>query len=105
MFNHFPRVVTKDNYRAMIEESFVEIGLMEHLVESMRRIATKLSMPFDHLWLPHLNPTNRNQSHPADLREEYVEQHPLEFEVYDYVLSRFKQAQGAGSVDDRGKPL
>jgi hypothetical protein len=89
MLNQFPRPVTKENYRAKIEEFFIEVGVMEHLPESVRRIAAKLRMPFKQEWLPHVNATDRDQPHPSDLREEYAERHALEFEVYDYVVSRF----------------
>ncbi len=34
MLNHFPRAVTMDNYREIIETLFIEIGVMEHLEES-----------------------------------------------------------------------
>lgn len=89
MLNHFPRPVTMENYRAMIEESFIEVGVMEHLEESLRRIADKLGMPFEPSWLPHLNAAERNQPGVSELREEYMQRHPLEFEVYRYALSRY----------------
>lgn len=89
MLNHFPRVVTKDNYREMIEEYFVEIGVMEHLEESMRRIASKLGMPFDPAWLDHLNASERSEPVSAELRGDYIERNPLEFDVYEYVRARF----------------
>src|SRR5262249_32932794 len=37
MLNHFPREVTKENFQEQIETYFVEIGVMEHLGESVRR--------------------------------------------------------------------
>lgn len=89
MLNHFPRPVTAENFRDMIEESFIEVGVMEHLEESLRRIAGKLDMPFDPAWLPHLNAAERSQPAAAELREEYMQRHPLEFEVYRYALARF----------------
>ena len=87
ILNHFPRTVTKDNYRDLIEEFFVEIGVMELLEMSLARIAAKLSKPFAPGLTPHLNATPR-PPYPADLKDEYAERNPLEFEVYHYVLSR-----------------
>ena len=101
MLNQFPRPVTRDNYRALIEEFFIEIGIMENLPESVRRIAAKLRMPFEREWLPHANATPRDQPHPRDLREEYVERHALEFEVYDYVASKFAQQANADVAQPR----
>lgn len=89
MLNHFPRPVTADNYRDMIETSFIEVGVMEHLEESLRRIADKLRMPFDPAWLPHLNAAERNDATTDTLRAEYIQRHPLEFEVYRYALARY----------------
>lgn len=91
MLNHFPRLVTRSNYREMIEEYFIEIGIMERLDESMRRIAMSLNMPFESSWLGHLNASERSESTLplADLRSQYMQQNPLEFEVYEYVRSTF----------------
>lgn len=89
MLNHFPRAVTHHNFRDLIEEFFIDIGIVERLSESLQRIATKLSMPFDPQTVPHRNATTRDQAIPPSLREEYVNRYPLEFEVYEYVRSRF----------------
>ncbi len=89
MLNHFPRKVTRENYRAMMDEFFIDVGLMERLPETLRRFADKLGMPFRQDWLPHLNATPRDQADPHGLRDEYAERHALDFEVYDYVASRF----------------
>lgn len=87
ILNHFPREITQSNYRDLIEEYFVEIGITESLEESMQRIAGKLGMPFQSDWLPFVNSTERDQPNPDDLRSEYSERHSLEFEVYNYVAS------------------
>ena len=89
MLNHFPRQVTKENYRELIEEFFVYIGIMEDLSESVRWIAHKLGKPFKPDWLPHVNMTPRDQDYPDDLLDEFRHMHSLEFEVYDYVASKF----------------
>lgn len=91
MLNHFPREVTHDNYKEIIEEFFIEIGITEHLSESMRRIARKLEQPYDPTLLGHHNATERDQEVPSQLRERFVESNPLEFELYGYVLRRFLQ--------------
>jgi hypothetical protein len=89
ILNHFPRQVTKDNYKELIEKFFIEIGVTERLPESLQRIADKLGMQFNKEWLPQLNLSNRDQEHPHDLYELYVDKYTLEFDVYDYVLSKF----------------
>lgn len=87
MLNHFPRVVTKANYRDVIDEYFVEIGLTERLAESMARIATALGRNFDPSSLARLNVTKRDMAtlDLGELRARYRAAHPLEFTVYDHV--------------------
>lgn len=87
MLAHFPRPVTRDNYRDLIEEFFVEIGVTEQLAESLARIARHLGRPFDPGQLPHRNVTPRQDSglDLAALRAAYRDRHPLDFAVYDHV--------------------
>ena len=85
----FPQPVALDNFQEMIETQFVEIGVTEHLTESMRRIAAKLERPFDPEMLGHQNATARDQEVPRGAREEFVARHPLQYAVYEYVLSKF----------------
>jgi len=92
ILNHFPRVLTRENYREMIERDFVEVGVMEHLGESMRRIAAALGRRFDAAALPHVNATPRPGPVDEDLRALYRERHPLEHAVYDEALRRFQAA-------------
>ncbi|MCG6940695.1 MAG: hypothetical protein LJE69_05535 [Thiohalocapsa sp.] len=99
MLNHFPREVTSDNYREIIEKYFVEIGITEHLRTSMRWIAHKLGMPYDDALLGHHNATDRNQEVPVYLRDLFIEKNRLEFDVYNYALKKFLE-QGAPPADN-----
>ncbi len=91
LLNHFPRVVTHDNYREQIETWFVEIGVMSALDESLQRIARRLGLPYQPGTLPHDNATPRTPQPPAepDLRDWYRERHALEHAVYDHVAARY----------------
>ncbi len=89
MFDHFPREVTVSNYKEIIEEYFIEIGITEHLYESMKRIAHKLNFHYDEKMIGHYNATERDQEVFGYLRDIFIENHQLEFTVYDYVLQRF----------------
>lgn len=94
ILNHFPREITQDNYRDIIEEYFIEIGLTEHLSNSLQRIATALNQPFDPASLPVLNATPRTREVPDGLAAHYEDAHPLEYAVYAHVKTRF---EGVGS--------
>lgn len=90
LLNFFPQEVTFDNYRHMIETQFVEIGVTEHLDESMRRIATQLNQEYRSDMLPRLNTAERDQRVPQELKAAFIDRHPLEFAVYHYVLSKYE---------------
>ncbi|HPR05045.1 MAG TPA: sulfotransferase family 2 domain-containing protein [Denitromonas sp.] len=85
MLNFFPRQVTMDNYKDLIEEYFVDIGVFEYLNDSIRRIAGKLRKPFEPTRMPKLNVSDKDQWVPGDLRDEFMEGRLLEYAVYDYV--------------------
>lgn len=89
MLNHFPLEVTKENYKDIIEEFFVEIGITEMLGESMKRIAKKLNKPYDASLLGNYNATERDQSVPDYLKEMFLEKNALEYEVYNYAFEKF----------------
>ena len=101
MLNHFPREVTKYNYKDIIEEYFIEIGITERLSDSMKWIAYKLNMSFDEGLLGHHNATERDQIVPGYVRDLFIENNQLEFDVYNYALERFTQ-QGAPPDDNSG---
>lgn len=86
MLNHFPRQVTAANFREMMERDFVEIGIMEQLEPSLRRIAGRLGRRLAPGAPGHLNATPRD-AETADLqalRAGFRDRNPLEFEVYDH---------------------
>lgn len=87
--NFFPRPVTRDNYRDLIDEFFIDIGLTEHLAESLARIAVKIGKPFDARDLQHTNATARDEPVSADIMDRFRELNRLECDVYDHVAKRF----------------
>lgn len=90
MLNFFPREVTMDNYAEIIETYFVEIGLSEYLHESLQRIARKLGRDFEPAEVPKLNVSERDQEIPYDLKQEFMEERPLDYAVYRYVLRMYE---------------
>lgn len=87
--NHFPAELSRDNYKDILEERFIEIGLTEQLDLSLARIAQALGKPFDTGSLPWLNKALRDQDVPEDLRARFIETHALDYEIYAYVKARF----------------
>jgi hypothetical protein len=86
---HFPEMITLENYKDVIESSFVEIGIMERMEESLRRISRKLNKAYKPLSVQHLNISARNSPIPYGLREEWEQRNSLECLVYKYVLDKY----------------
>ena len=91
MLEHFPRQMSMENYRDVIEEFFVDIGCFETLRASMIRIGGKLSKPTDNLSIPQLNTTPRDESDWPDHRAAFRARWPLEHAVYDYTRAMAPQ--------------
>ena len=90
LLNFFPCEITVDNYKAVIETKFVEIGITEHLDESMQRIAKKLGQYYAPNSIRRLNIATRDQHVPYELKQDFMQRHTLEFAIYNYVLDKYK---------------
>jgi hypothetical protein len=91
MLNHFPVPITWDNYKAVMHEYFVGIGIMEELALSLSRFARTLGVYFDPAMLQHLNATS-SKNHDGDtleMRRLFEEQYALEQAVYVYACDLF----------------
>lgn len=89
MLCHFPQDITMDNYKNIIETHFIEIGVTEHMEESIQRISAKLNKQYDRLSARRLNVSKRDSRVPYELKEEFIEKHSLEYAVYNYALSKY----------------
>lgn len=91
MLNHFPRAVTLENYKAVMEEFFIGIGIMADLTASLSRFAQTLGFAFDPAMLQHLNATPRDEANIdiAAIRADFEERYPLEHTVYAYARDMF----------------
>lgn len=90
MVNHFPCDITLDNYRDVIESMFIEVGIIERLDDSMARIASRLGKTYRPESMRRLNTTDRDQRLVTeDMRQEFVENNPLEYAIYNYVRAKY----------------
>lgn len=85
MLNYFPREVTFDNYKEIIEKYFVEIGVVEEIELTMVRIAKALGMPYCAEMLECINATSRDQAISEELRNVFIEENELEYYVFNYI--------------------
>jgi hypothetical protein len=83
MLNHFPRRVTMDNFKDLIDQYFVYIGITEDLDESMRNIASCLGVSAPRK-MGRKNQTPRSRQVSAESERLFKEKHQLEYLVYEY---------------------
>lgn len=88
---YFVPEISLDNYKDILEEKFVYIGLMEDLQTSVNKLAEKLSkMP---ITIPHLNisPKQLNLPDEAKIREEFRVKNELSYRLYQFAQEHYKQ--------------
>ena len=89
MLCHFPQAVTMENYEHIIETYFIEVGIAEHMEISLQRIAAKLGKKYIPLSSKRLNASQRDCRVPYELAAEFAKNHPLDYAVYNYALSKY----------------
>lgn len=89
ILDYMPVQVTLDNYREVIDEYFIYIGILEDYRFSIDRLAAKLGRPS--LPVEHLNKAERFTEVPVKYRDMFRESHPLEYAFYAYVLDNYKK--------------
>lgn len=91
-FCFMPVEMTHDNYKELIEEKFVWIGLVEKFPYSIDHLAGLLGRDRPDV-LPFSNQSRRDEDVPDSLIERFLETNCLEIEIYHYV-ERLSGAQG-----------
>ncbi len=91
MLQHFPRGVTRDNYRDLIDEYFIDIGFLDDLENSLCRFAEHLGHPPPHMPMPRENAVERDAQTQdvGDLRAVFADNNPLDIAVYTYARTKF----------------
>ena len=94
MLDFMPREMTKENYKEILEMKFVWIGLVENLPESMEGLARRLG--FAPVPLERVNASPRDEELSVVLRQTFMRDNDLEFEIYHYV----KKAMPSKGIHD-----
>src|SRR4051812_44760915 len=84
----FPSEVTLETYEEMFERQFVYVGITEDLQTSVEVLARRLG--FQPVEVGRLNTSVHDEEVTAEMREEFVAQHPLEYAIYNYAVSHYK---------------
>ncbi|GAB4343811.1 MAG: hypothetical protein Kow0089_19900 [Desulfobulbaceae bacterium] len=80
----FPAGITLDNYREILSERFIFMGVAEKLQESVDLLADVLGFPA--VQVTEKNVSTRKEDIPPDAREEFIRNNPLEMAIYDFAL-------------------
>ncbi|MBI3799880.1 MAG: hypothetical protein HY268_23265 [Deltaproteobacteria bacterium] len=86
---YLPYKVTFDNYEEMFEKYFIYLGLTEDLQTSVDVLARRLG--FASVLVGRVNTSVHDEEVTAELREEFISTHPLEYAIYDYAVRHYKQ--------------
>ena len=89
LVNFFPAEVTLETYEEMFERQFVYVGITEDLQTSVDVLARRLGFPS--VGVGRLNTSVYDEEVTAEMREEFVAQHPLEYAIYHYATKNYKQ--------------
>ncbi len=87
ILNFFPELLTKDNYKEILEKYFIFIGFICDYQSSINQLAKLLG--FSPLIAPLENKSDRFGEVDPSLRKTFIDGHPLEYAVYNHALSLF----------------
>jgi len=83
ILDFLPDDLTPGNYREILESRFVWIGLVENLDESLPVLADCLG--FKQVPIDRINVSPRDEELSPDLKEAYIDNNRLEFNIYRYL--------------------
>jgi len=91
MLDFMPGLITKENYREIIETKFVWIGLAENIQTHVNDLATALGFPSAEMG--RLNTAIRDEELSSAVCNKFIENNPLEFDLYRYVRDRLMKKE------------
>ena len=87
--NHLPSYVNQENYKKIIENEFLALGIFEDLEGSMQRIADILDKPFKKRLLPKRNRGRYSFHLDKKIKENFKKKNILSYAIYEYACEKF----------------
>ena len=84
-----PSILTIDNYKEVLDQKFLFMGISEDLQGSVNLLANKLG--FSAVEVSKMNESERDEEIPDGALEEFVKNNPLEMAIYTHIKNRFEQ--------------
>ena len=88
ILNYMPYDINMGNYKDIIDKYFVYIGIAEDLQTSINILADKLGFPS--VKVDQLNKSIKDEEVSEKVREDYINDNDLEYEIYNYVKANYK---------------
>lgn len=86
ILDYFPVPINHSNYKNIIDNQFVFIGFADKYQESIKRLSAILGLPVPDVGIE--NASERSETVDYNLKDFFIKQHPLEYEVYNYAKNR-----------------
>lgn len=86
MLDFMPRQVTRENYKKIIATHFVWIGLVDNLQLHIHELIRLLDLPsIRTVHVSRVNSSPRDEILAPHIRETFMAENQLEFEIYQYI--------------------
>ncbi|MFZ2541720.1 MAG: hypothetical protein WAW75_08100 [Gallionella sp.] len=95
-----PSNITLDNYKELLNEKFIFIGLTESLQGSVNILAHKLGFPT--LGVTKANISEWDEGIPDGALEEFTNDNPLEMAIYNYVKNDIEKSLSDINIQNDG---
>jgi hypothetical protein len=90
MLRFLPADLTLENYREILSERFVFLGVVEEMQRSVDQLAHTLGKPV--VEIGHVNRAPRTEEVPPSAAERYKADNQLEFAAYEYAVDLMRQS-------------
>lgn len=90
LLSFFPPEISTENYRKILEERYIYIGLTKDLQGTVAGLANILGFPS--LPVSEKNISEREEPIPPGAMEEFIENNRLEMSIYEYVVNQFEHS-------------
>ncbi len=88
ILSHLPFEFTLKNHEEILSTKFIHVGLTEELDATIAAIAHKLG--FAPIPVETLNQTKRDQTIADETRKIFIQNHPLEYAIYDFAKRNYR---------------
>ena len=89
ILNFLPKEINEKNFKKVLREKFVYIGITEDLDTSINQLAKRLGFP--PVTIDHLNKSERNEELPAHVAEKFIADNKLVYQIYYYAKSQYNK--------------